>query len=110
MLRKTLFAVAGVAAMVVTGASLSGQARAETTLEMAYMPIVPCSQLFVMEGLGWTSKAGLNLKLTRFPNGPAIVQAIASGKMDVMCFGIGPAMVVRAKGIKIKVVAAGIVE
>ncbi len=110
MLRRTLFAVAGVAAVALAGAGVSGQARAETTLEMAYMPIVPCSQLFVMEGLGWTRKAGLNLKLTRFPNGPAIVQAIASGKMDVMCFGIGPAMVVRAKGIKIKVVAAGIVE
>ena len=80
------------------------------TLEMAYMPIVPCSQLFVMEGMGWAKKAGINLKLTRFPNGPAVVQAIASGKMDIMCFGIGPAMVTRAKGIKLKVIAAGIVE
>ncbi len=80
------------------------------TLEMAYMPIVPCSQLFVIEGMGWAKKAGINLKLTRFPNGPAIVQAIASGKMDVMCFGIGPAMVTRGKGIKLKVIAAGIVE
>jgi len=87
-----------------------GEIRAETTLDMAYMPIVPCSQLFVMEGMGWTKEAGLNLKLTRFPSGPAIVQAIASGKMDMMCFGIGPAMVTRGKGIKLKVVAAGIVE
>lgn len=94
----------------VTMAFLPDRPRAETTLEMAYMPIVPCSQLFVMEGMGWTKDAGLNLKLTRFPNGPAIVQAIASGKMDVMCFGIGPAMVTRGKGIKLKVVAAGIVE
>lgn len=85
-------------------------ARSEVTLDMAYMPIVPCSQLFVMEGMGWTKDAGINLNLTRFPNGPAIVQAIASGKMDVMCFGIGPAMVTRGKGIELKVVAAGIVE
>lgn len=88
----------------------SNRSQAGTTFEMAYMPIVPCSQLFVMEGLGWTKKAGINLKLTRFPNGPAIVQAIASGKMDVMCLGIGPAMVSRAKGIKLKVVAATIVD
>ena len=104
---KTLAGFAAAAMMLMGTAN---QARAETTLEMAYMPIVPCSQLFVMEGMGWTKKAGLNLKLTRFPNGPAIVQAIASGKMDVMCFGIGPAMVTRGKGIKLKVVAAGIVE
>ena len=33
----------------------STTARAEVTLEMAYMPIVPCSQLFVIEGMGWSS-------------------------------------------------------
>lgn len=93
---------------VAVGAS-SG-ARAEVTLEMAYMPIVPCSQLFVIEGMGWAKEAGINLELTRFPNGPAIVQAIASGNMDTMCFGIGPAMVTRGKGIDIKVIAAGIVN
>ena len=96
--------------LVVLLAAVPEQTRAETTLEMAYMPIVPCSQLFVMEGMGWTKKAGINLKLTRFSSGPAIVQAIASGKMDVMCFGIGPAMVIRGKGIKLKVIAAGIVN
>ena len=103
--RRITTAVLGV--LLLAGASLPARA---VTLEMAYMPIVPCSQLFVMEGMGWTKKAGIDLKLTRFPNGPAIVQAIASGKMDVMCFGIGPAMVSRAKGINIKVVAPGIVE
>jgi len=94
-----------VLAMALVG---SNPARAEVTLEMAYMPIVPCSQLFVIEGMGWAKEAGINLELTRFSNGPAIVQAIASGKMDTMCFGIGPAMVTRGKGIKLKVVAAGI--
>jgi NitT/TauT family transport system substrate-binding protein len=84
------------------------KSRADVTLEMAYMPIVPCSQLFVIEGMGWAKEAGINLELTRFPNGPAIVQAIASGKMDTMCFGIGPAMVTRGKGIELKVIAAGI--
>jgi NitT/TauT family transport system substrate-binding protein len=86
----------------------STPARAEVTLEMAYMPIVPCSQLFVIEGMGWAKDAGINLELTRFSSGPAIVQAIASGKMDIMCFGIGPAMVTRGKDIELKVIAAGI--
>ncbi len=107
MKKMTLHMVAAFAATVLLSVS---PARAAVTLEMAYMPIVPCSQLFVMEGMGWTKKAGINLKLTRFPNGPAIVQAIASGKMDAMCFGIGPAMVTRGKGIKLKVIAAGIVN
>ena len=100
------------AAVLVAGlvALVPNKSRAEVTIEMAYMPIVPCAQLFVIEGMGWAKKAGINLELTRFSSGPAIVQAIASGKMDVMCFGIGPAMVTRGKGIKLKVIAAGIVN
>ncbi|MDH3702450.1 MAG: ABC transporter substrate-binding protein [Alphaproteobacteria bacterium] len=109
-MKKASLHLVAVAACAATAALSVSPARAAVTLEMAYMPIVPCSQLFVMEGMGWTKKAGINLKLTRFPNGPAIVQAIASGKMDTMCFGIGPAMVTRGKGIKLKVIAAGIVN
>lgn len=108
MTRKSVF-IAGILFAIALSA-LPGRSRAETTLEMAYMPIVPCSQLFVIEGMGWAKDAGINLELTRFSNGPAIVQAIASGKMDMMCFGIGPAMVTRGKGIELKVIGAGIVE
>jgi len=107
MIWNRTLAVLGIALLVIMP---TANAQSETKLEMAYMPIVPCSQLFVMEGMGWTKEAGLELELTRFPNGPAIVQAIASGKMDMMCFGIGPAMVTKGKGIELKVVAAGIVE
>lgn len=51
--------------------------RAETTLSVAYIPIMPMAQLFVMEGEGWTKQAGLDLELTKFSSGPAMVQAIA---------------------------------
>ena len=95
--RKSVL-IAGVLLAVVLSI-LPERSRAETTLEMAYMPIVPCSQLFVIQGMGWAKDAGINLELTRFSSGPAIVQAIASGNMDTMCFGIGPAMVTRGKGI-----------
>jgi NitT/TauT family transport system substrate-binding protein len=106
---NSMFRIIGAATLTFALASgITSRAQAEVTLEMAYMPIVPCSQLFVIEGMGWAKEAGINLELTRFPNGPAIVQAIASGKMDTMCFGIGPAMVTRGKGIKLKVIAAGI--
>jgi sulfonate transport system substrate-binding protein len=85
-------------------------ASAQTTLKVAYIPIMPMSQLFVMEGEGWAKQAGLKLELTKFSSGPAIVQAIASGEYDVMYFGIGPAMVSRANGVPIKVVAGNVIE
>lgn len=93
-------------ALLVALASSPGSAVAETELEVGYIPILPMAQLFVMEGEGWTKEAGLKLKLIRFSSGPAMTQALASGSMDVAYIGIGPAMVARANGIDIKVVAA----
>lgn len=81
-----------------------------TKLKVGYMPILPVAQLFVIEGEGWAKEAGLDLELTRFSSGPAMVQALASGELDVMYFGIGPAMVARANGVPIKVLAASIKE
>lgn len=98
---------AAVAPLVLMGVTATAAAE---TLEVAYIPIMPMSQLFVMEGEGWTEEAGLDLELTKFSSGPAIVQAIASGDFDVMYFGIGPAMVSRANGVPIKVVASNVVE
>ncbi len=87
-------------------AAPAAPARAEaTTLEVAYLPILPMSQLFIMTEEGWTKEAGLDLKLTRFSSGPAMVQALASAKFDVAYVGIGPAMVARANGVDLKVVA-----
>jgi NitT/TauT family transport system substrate-binding protein len=79
-------------------------------LEVGYMPILPVAQVFIMEGEGWTQEAGLRFNLVRFQNGPAMVQAVASGELDVMFFGIGPALVARGRGHDIQVVASSIVE
>lgn len=79
-------------------------------LEIGYMPILPVSQLFVGLENGWLDDAGIKAKLVSFQNGPAMVQALLAGQLDVAHVGIGPAMVARAKGADIKVVASSIVE
>lgn len=105
-----------VVALVLAFTSLSfpmmalAQDQDTVTLKVGYMPILPVAPLFVMEGEGWTKDAGLNLELTRFSSGPAMVQALASGELDVMNFGIGPAMVARANGFPIKVLASSVQE
>lgn len=98
------------ATLVLGAVGLAKASDHSTTLEVGYMPILPVAQLFVMEGEGWTEEAGLELELTRFSSGPAMVQALASGELDVMYFGIGPAMVARANGVPIKVLASSIQE
>ncbi len=84
----------------------SAPARAATPLRVAYIPILAMGQLFVIVGEGWASAAGLELQLTRFSSGPAMVQALASGGYDVAYIGIGPAMVARSSGLDLRVVAA----
>ncbi len=103
--RKSALAVAAAISFLA-----GGQAVAQTELEIGYMPILPVGQIFVIESQGWAEEAGLDLTLTSFQNGPAMVQALAAGQLDVMYFGIGPAMVARARGIEIKVVASNITE
>lgn len=104
-------ALRGLAAFVLALGLLSQTpAFAQTKLKVAYIPIMPMAQLFVMEGEGWPKEAGLELELTKFSSGPAIVQAIAAGDFDVMYFGIGPAMVSRANGVPIKVTASAGIE
>lgn len=96
------------AALVMGAAALAApaRARADVALQVAYLPVLPMAQLFVIQAEGWAKKAGLNLQATRFTSGPAMVQALASGKFDVAYIGIGPAMVARAKGLDLRVVAA----
>lgn len=106
--RVTSLAAAGLVLAAVLGSTKP--AEAATKLQVAYLPILPMAQLFVMEGEGWAKEAGLELELTRFSSGPAVVQALASGKFEVAYVGIGPALVARAGSVDLQVVAANGVE
>lgn len=86
------------------------ETQAATALNVGYVPILPMSQLYVVEGEGWAKAAGLTLNKTRFAEGPAIVKALEKGELDVAYFGIGPALVARANGVDIRVVASSVVE
>lgn len=99
------------AAALLVAVLLAGpRAKAASELEIGYMPILPVSQLFVALEMGWLADEGIEVELVQFQNGPAMVQALLAGQLDVAHFGIGPAMVARARGADIKVVASSIVE
>ena len=84
---------------------------AKDSLEIGYMPIIPISQAFIVLENDTLEDVGVSdPELFQFQNGPAIVQALLAGQLDVAYLGIGPAMVARAKGADIKVVASNIVE
>lgn len=89
---------------------LTAPALAQTAFNVGYIPVVGSSQIFVIEGEGWAKQAGIDLKLTRFDSGPAMIQALASGQLDGYLAGIGPIMVARGQGISVKVVASAAIE
>jgi len=101
------FGLAGIFAASLATSAIAGDGL---KLEIGYMPILPDAQLFVTLEEGWMEQAGIDADLVQFQNGPAMVQALLAGQLDVAYFGIGPAMVARAKGADIKVVASNVVE
>lgn len=96
--------------LFVAGLVASPVVAQETEIEIGYMPILPVSQLFVALENGALDDTGIEADLVEFQNGPAMVQALLAGQLDVAYLGIGPAMVARGRGADIKVVASNIIE
>ncbi|MBK9080856.1 MAG: ABC transporter substrate-binding protein [Rhizobiales bacterium] len=107
--RRALLAGAGAAALLPAALLPSGFARAQTRrtpVRVGVIPIVGAAPLFVAEGEGWLKQAGLDLTVTTFESGPNMIQALASGTVDVYVAGVAPLGVARARGVDVKVVAA----
>jgi NitT/TauT family transport system substrate-binding protein len=102
---KTLLAAA-------TAAVLAGSAAVAqpVTARVGVIPIIGAAPIFVADKKGWAKEAGLDLKFTVFESGPNMIQALASGTIDIYVAGVMPLAVARAKGIVSKVVTATAVE
>jgi len=85
-----------------------GSSGGSTELSVAYMPIYPDMQHFVMEGEGYYDAIDADVSTDQFSDGPSIIQAYATGDYDVALFGIVPAMIVIDKTGFAKVTAANI--
>lgn len=77
-------------------------------LRLAYMPIYPDMQYFVMQEEGYFDELPIDVSADQFPDGASIVQAYGSGELDVAMFGVVPSLVVIDKGIPAKITAANI--
>ncbi|MFB6251283.1 MAG: ABC transporter substrate-binding protein [Halobellus sp.] len=98
----------GVAGCTGGGSSGSGSDGGLDDIRVAYMPIYPDMQYFIMDQEGYFDELSATISGEVFSDGPSIVQASATGDFDVMMFGIVPAMIVMDKGIPSKITAANI--
>jgi len=76
------------------------------SVTVAYVPIYPNMQHYVMEQEGFYENVSADVSIERFSSGPSVVKAFASGDVDVALFGITPAMVLVDKGNDAGVLAA----
>jgi NitT/TauT family transport system substrate-binding protein len=104
MFKTCLAAAAGVVL------AASAAAAQPVTARVGVIPIIGASPIFVANGKGWAKEAGLDLKFTTFESGPNMIQALASGTIDVYVAGVMPLAVARTKGVESKVVTATAVE
>ena len=90
---------------------LAAAARAEgVPVRVGVIPVIGAAPVFVARSEGWLREAGLEPTFTTFESGPNMIQALASGTIDVYVAGIAPLAVARSKGIDVRVVAATAVE
>lgn len=99
------FLIAGSSLAAAT--SFAGRARAQgVAARVGYIPIVGTAPFFVAHGEGWLKQGGLDVALTVFESGPNMIQALASGTIDVYVAGVAPLAVARSRGVDIRVVAS----
>ncbi|WP_198526021.1 ABC transporter substrate-binding protein [Haloferax sp. ATB1] len=107
--RRRLLQGAGASAVAGTGvAGCLGRGGGDSldSLTVAYVPIYPNMQHYVMEQESYYDEIPADVTIERFSSGPSVVKAFASGDVDVALFGITPAMVLADKGTDAGVLAA----
>jgi len=106
--RRTYLAGAGSAVSVGLAGCLGG--GDSDSLTVAYMPIFPDLQYFVMKQEAYLDEIVATIDSREFTDGPAIVQAYGGGELDIAMFGIVPSMIVIDRGLPAKVTATNIKE
>src|SRR5215212_8376886 len=101
---------AGLLAVAATLGSRAQAQKAAVQARVGVIPIIGTAPLFVAQKEGWLKEAGLEIGVTTFESGPNMIQALASGTIDIYVAGVAPLAVARSKGIDVRVVAATAVE
>jgi NitT/TauT family transport system substrate-binding protein len=100
--RQFLLAGSSLAALPFAGAL----AQEAVPARIGYIPIIGTAPIFVANGEGWLKQAGIAPAFTVFESGPNMIQALASGTIDLYVAGVAPLAVARSRGVDIRVVAS----
>ena len=100
------FLIAGSALAATTPFAGAARAQQAVTARIGFIPVVGTAPFFVANGEGWLKQGGVDVAVTVFESGPNMIQALASGTIDVYVAGVAPLAVARSRGIDVRVVAS----
>lgn len=102
--------LAGLAGAAVAASGPAFAQDAPIKARIGVIPVLGASQVFVADREGWLKATGLDVSFTTFESGPNMIQALASGTIDIYVAGVAPLIVARSRGIDVRVVTATAVE
>lgn len=105
-LSRRSFSVAALALTALAGPP----AHADTRLRVGIIPVLGAAPVFIAAGEGFLRDAGVSADFVTFDSGPNIIQAAATGSIDVYVAGVTPAAIGRTKGIDFRVVLATAID
>lgn len=100
------FLLAGSSLLAAASFAEAARAQAGVTARVGYIPVIGTAPVFVANGEGWLKEAGITPIFTVFESGPNMIQALASGTIDLYVAGVAPLAVARSRGVDIRVVAS----
>lgn len=105
-MKKRQFAAAVLgAALLASQLAMTAQAQEASKIRVGSILALGTAAPFVSQNLGYYEEAGLDVEMAEFADGSALMEAFASGELDIAMVGIGPAATWFTKGIDLKVVA-----
>lgn len=103
MKKKSLFMAALSGAIMMT--AMGAWAEEPQSIRVGSILAIGTAAPFVARELGYYEEAGLDLSVSEFADGAALMEAFAAGELDMALVGIAPAATWFSKGVDLKVVA-----
>lgn len=82
----------------------------ESNIKIGYIPIADCGQLYVGIEKGFFKQEGLGIELLGFAGGAKILEALATGSVDVGFSNVVSLILARASGLKFVALTGGPIE
>jgi NitT/TauT family transport system substrate-binding protein len=98
---------AALAAATAISPKAASAAGSPTTFNAAVLPTDSASQAFCGDAMGFFKNAGLDVHMSVFNSGPAIVPAVLSGSIDIAGSSVGAIAAAVAHGLPLVIVAPG---